>query len=79
MGILLIIGLIVVVVVICVIAAAIEEVKRKEYRDYAKRLNSSGQKVVYYNETTGTIRYRGKDKRIHSESLYRGYRSHWRG
>lgn len=53
--------------------------KKEKYREYAQQLNESGQKVVYYNETTGTIRYRGKDNRIHSESLYRGYRSHWNG
>ena len=75
----LIIGLIVVLFATVIVVAAIEETRRQKYRDRAKWLNEHGYKVVYCNERTGTIRYRGKDKRIHSESLYKGYRSHWRG
>ena len=79
---LIIVGIILVVVVAAIAAFiywAIDELKKERYRDYALQLRQRGCKVIYYNETTGTIRYRGKDKRIHSESLYRGYRSHWNG
>lgn len=61
------------------IGVVIQIVNESKYDAYVDELKSSGCKITYYNRTTGTIRYRDKNKRIHSESRYRGYRSHWRG
>jgi membrane protein implicated in regulation of membrane protease activity len=51
----------------------------EKYEKRAEELKTQGCKVVYYNDTTGTISYIGKDGKRHSESLFQGYRSHYKG
>lgn len=76
---LVLLGMAIIAIIKLIVIFIVESIREENYNSEMFKLRTSGRKIKYANQTTGTISYIDLDGNYKSISVYKGYNSHYRG